>query len=106
MNASKGDARLFAFESRQLHVRRINGVHIIRRERRVLLLLVDRLRVKVLRERDLLDDGLQHILLSQILIWLDAGQAKRRLPLDRIASCCHNPGAFGKPFFNVVGILE
>lgn len=106
VDSSEGDALLFAFESRELHVRGVDRVHVIWRESRILLLLVYGLRVKILRKCYLLDYCLQHVLLSQVLVGLDAGQAERRLPLDWISGCGHDPGTFGEPFFDIIGILE
>ena len=85
---------------------RIDGVHIIRRERRILLLFIDGLGVEVLGNSNGLDYCLKNILVRHILIGLHTREPQRRLPLHRVTRSCHNACTLGKPLLYIIGVAE
>lgn len=106
MDASKDYVLFVALQGSHHHVGRVDGVHVVWREGRVLFTLVDRLVVQAINHGDILQHSLDDVLLSQGLVRLNTREAKRSQPLHGVAVVSYFLGALGKPLLDVVGVSE
>lgn len=93
-----------ALQRRVHHVRRVDRVHVVGRERSILLALVDGLLVEVVSKTELLQDCVNLLRCANCLIRLDARKSHGVRPLHCFTSMRNNLGAFGKPVLNLVGV--
>ncbi len=106
MHCCEGEAFLTAAEGSIHHVGGVERVNEVRRERRVLLVLVDGLEVERANDAQLLEDGVDDICVTGALVGLHAGQFERGAPLDCLALLSDQARALGEPGLNFVSVLE
>ena len=106
MHGRESDVLLLALEGREHHVRGVERVNEVRREGRVLLLLVHGLVVEALGHRQGLNNGRDDILLALRFVRLHTREPKGSDPLDRLTGASYHLGALGEPLLDVVGVAE
>ena len=102
----KCNSFLLALQCSQHHVSRVNRVHVVWREGRILFRFVYWLGIHVLSDCDLLNYCVYNVFVSNRFVRLHTWQAQGSQPFYWVTTRCHNLSTFRKPLFNVVCVSK